>query len=135
MNAHPYLRAYMAAVLLPTWVLLIWLGALLFGHWTWGISARLQSAMVFPMAVVPNLWGLWNVLYLWLELHRRLSIGAFGALLPVVLVPAGVALASALDLEFYSMPKAAVFLPLPMAVYYLAWKYGVAFFNRIVGLG
>jgi hypothetical protein len=134
MKGHPYLRAYMAGVLLPTWVLMLWLGALLTGHWTGGIPARLESALVFPMAVVPNLWGLWNLLYAWLGLHRRLSLGAFGALLPVILVPAGVGLASAFHLDFFSARQAAVFLPLLMAIYYLAWKYAVTFFNRIVDL-
>jgi hypothetical protein len=132
MKGHPYLRAYMAGVLLPTWVLLLWLAALLIFHMTGSVLPRLESALVFPMAVVPNLWGLWNVLYMSFGLHRRLSLGAFGALLPLILVPAGVALAAALQLEFFSARQAAVLLPLPMAIYYLAWKYAVGFFNRIV---
>ena len=132
MKGHPYLRAYMAGVLLPTWFLLIWLGAFLLGHFTQHVPARLESVIVFPMAIVPNLWGVWNLLYTSLRLHGRLSIGSFGALLPVILVPAGVVLASALDLGFYSVRQAAVILPILMAVYYLAWKYAVGFFNRIV---
>jgi hypothetical protein len=135
MKSYPYLRAYMAGVLLPSWFLLLALGAFLGAHITQRVPARLESAIVFPMAIVPNLWGLWNLLYLSLRLHGRISIGAFGALLPVVLVPAGVALASVLDLGFYTARQAAVILPIAMAVYYLAWKYAVAFFNRIVELG
>jgi hypothetical protein len=35
-------------------------------------------------------------------------------------------------LRFYTLRQAVVVLPVAMAVYYLAWKYGVAFANRIV---
>lgn len=135
MKGHPYLRAYMAGILLPTWLLLIWLAAFLLGQFIQHLPARLESIIVFPMAIVPNLWGLWNLLYTSLRLRSRISIGLFGALLPVILVPPGVGLAWALNLDFYSAGQAAVILPILMAVYYLAWKYAVAFFNRIVDLG
>ena len=135
MRSHPYLRAYMAGVLLPSWFLLLVLAALLISHFTAPGHAGLEGAIVFPMAIVPNLWGLWNVLYTALRLRGRLSIGAFGSLLPLILVPAGVALASAMDLGFYTARQAVVLLPIAMAIYYLAWKYAVAFFNRIVEVG
>jgi hypothetical protein len=86
------------------------------------------------MAIVPNLWGLWNVLYTSLGLRGRVSIGAFGSLLPLILVPAGLALASVLDIGFYNARWAAAVLPVAMIVYYLVWRYAVAFFNRIVEL-
>ncbi len=132
MRGHPFLRAYMAGVLLPTWFLPIVLAVFVIAHVTGNVPAGLERAIVFPMAVVPNLWGIWNVLYLALGLRRRVSIGIFGAVLPVLLVPAGVALAAALDLRFYTLGYAVVALPVAMAVYYLAWKYGVGFANRIV---
>jgi hypothetical protein len=134
MKGHPYLRAYMAGVLLPSWFLLLALTVFLLGHFTGRVPARLETAIVFPMAIVPNLWGLWNVLYTRLGLRGRVSIGAFGSLLPLILVPAGVALASVLDLHFYTVRLAAAILPIAMAIYYLAWKYAVAYFNRIVEL-
>jgi len=134
MKSHPYLRAYMAGALLPNWFLVLGLAGFLFGRLTGRIPTGLERVIVFPMAIVPNLWGLWNVLYTLRGLRARVSIGAFGALLPLILVPAGVALASALDLGFYGVRQAAVILPIAMAVYYLAWKYAVAFFNRIVEL-
>src|ERR1041384_1195757 len=134
MTRHPYLRAYMAGVLLPTWVLLIWLAVLWSAHLMGRVPERLEGALVFPMAGGPNLWGLWNLIYVAFELNRRLSLGAFGALLPVILVPAGVALAAAFELDFLTMRQALVMLPIPMAIYYLAWKYVVSFFNRIVDL-
>lgn len=134
MRGHPFLRAYMAGVLLPTWVLLLVLAVYLIAHAGGHVPAGLERAIVFPMAVVPNTWGLWNLLYVALRLRRRLSIGAFGALLPLALVPAGVALAAALDLRFYTAHQAVVALPIAMAAYFLAWKYGVAFLNRAVEL-
>jgi hypothetical protein len=132
MRGHPFLRAYMAGVLLPTWFLPIVLAAFLIAHFTGHAPAGLERAMIFPMAVVPNLWGIWNALYLALGLRQRVPIGIFGALLPVLLVPAGVALAAALDWRFYTLRDAGVALPVAMAVYYLAWKYGVGYLNRTV---
>jgi hypothetical protein len=132
MKDHRYLRAYMAGVLLPTWFLLLVLAAFLVAHFTQRVPTGLESAIVFPMALVPNLWGLWNVVYMLLGLRGRISIGVFGSLLPLILVPAGFGLASALGLRFYTVGQAALLLPIAMAVYYLAWKYAVEFFNRIV---
>jgi hypothetical protein len=134
-KSHAYLRAYMAGVLLPTWVLLIVLAGVLIGHLTEHLPAGAERAVIFPMAVVPNVWGLWNVLYVALHLRQRVPIGAFGAILPLLLVPAGLALTLALRLEFYTAVQAAILLPLVTGIYFLAWKYGVGFFNRIVGLG
>jgi hypothetical protein len=134
MRRHPFLRAYMAGALLPTWVLLMVLAAYLAAHAGGRVPAGLERAIVFPMAVVPNAWGLWNLLYVALRLRQRLSIGAFGALLPLALVPAGLALAAALDLRFYTLHQAAVVLPIAMAAYFIAWKCGVAFLNRVVDL-
>ena len=132
MRGHPFLRAYMAGILLPTWLLPIVLAAFLTLHFTAHVPAGLERAMIFPMAVVPNLWGIWNALYVALGLRQRVSIGIFGAMLPVLLIPAGVALAATLDLRFYTLRHAIVALPVAMAVYYLAWKYGVGFANGIV---
>ena len=134
MKGNLFLRAYMAGVLLPTWILLLVLGAVVIAHLTGHSLPRLQSAIVFPMAVVPNVWGLWNLLYASMHLSERVSIGVFGALLPLALVPAGVGLAASLGLDFYSVRHAVVVLPVLMVVYYLAWKYAVAYFNRVVGV-
>lgn len=134
MKRHPYLRAYMAGVLLPSWFLLVVLTLYLVGHITAHIPAGLERAMMFPMAVVPNAWGLWNVLYLLFQFRKYISIGLFGALLPVLLIPAGLVLSTALDLRFYSIGRAASGMPVVLAMYYLAWKYGVGFLNRMLDL-
>jgi len=130
MNRHPYLRAYMAGVLLPSWMLLVVLAVIVSGI----PPESVDRAIIFPMAVVPNLWGVWNVLYIAMA-PRRLSLGVFGAILPLMLVPAGLALARVIDLRVYTSGHALAILPVGMAVYYLAWKYVVAFFNRVAGLG
>jgi hypothetical protein len=134
MRRHPYLRAYMAGVLLPSWFLLIALTGYMLGHMTGHIPAGLERAIIFPMAVVPNVRGLWNVLYLILPVRRRLSTGAFGALLPVLLFPAGIALTTLLDLRFYAVGRGAAALPAVIAIYYVAWNYGVGSLNRIMDL-
>jgi hypothetical protein len=126
---HRFIRAYMAGVLLPTWVLLAILAIVISG----ALPAEADRALIFPMAVVPNLWGLWNVLHTALA-PRRIPIGVFGAALPAILAPAGLGLASALDLHFYTARDMLVVLPVAMAAYYLAWKYAVSFFNRAAGL-
>src|SRR5262245_18952395 len=67
MRGHPYLRAYMAGSLLPSWFLLVVLGVFL-GSFSKGDMAGL---IVFPMAIVPNLWGVWNVLYTLPAIRQR----------------------------------------------------------------
>src|SRR5260370_17387591 len=57
----------------------------------------LERGLVFPMAVVPNIWGFWNMLHLAMRSHVRLSLGFHGALLPLLLFPGGIALARAPD--------------------------------------
>jgi hypothetical protein len=135
MRRHPYLRAYMAGVLLPTWALLAILTVFAAGAASGHVPSRVERAIVFPMAVVPNLWGLWNLLYVACELRSRLSLGAFGSLLPLILVPAGLGLKRLFALDFYEDWQALLVLPVAMAIYYLAWKHAVAFFNRAVEIG
>jgi hypothetical protein len=134
MKRHSFLHAYMAGVLLPSWFLLILLGLFLAGEATHHVPEGLERAIIFPMAVVPNVWGCWNAFYLALRLRRRLRIGVYGALLPLILVPAGIALADALGARFFTLSQALIALPVVMAVYYLAWEYGVGFFNAVAGL-
>ena len=95
----------------------------------------LDRAIVFPMAVVPNIWGLWNMLHLALRARVRWSIGAHGAILPLLLMPLGYALARSLEV----FPPVQWELALPMApvgatVYYLAWKYLVGSLNQEMGI-
>jgi hypothetical protein len=100
-----------------------------------GLPARpLERAILFPMAIVPNIWGLWNMLYLALRSRLRLPLGCHGALLIVFLIPGGVALARALDAFTIQMRFALPMVPIGMVVYYLVWKYLVGFLNEEMGI-
>ena len=96
---HPFLRAYMAGIVVPTMFLLVIMAIFGFHRYYFEVPNQfviplpgrpLERALIFPMAVVPNLWGLWNVVHLKLRGRTRLSIGMHGALLPILLMPAGV---------------------------------------------
>jgi hypothetical protein len=103
--------------------------------------------MIFPMAVVPMLFGLWNMLYLGSHAHTHLPIGLHGAILPLLMVPTGALVGSSLGVlslgasgvtwfHACQAPYAliAIFLLAGMAVYYLVWKYIVGFLNRVLGI-
>jgi hypothetical protein len=136
MNQHPYLRAYMAGIAVPTVVLLAVMTAYAVFRYVYNFPVPVERFIVFPMAVVPNAWGLWNVVFLAWRKRLQLSIGLHGALLPILLGPLGLVAASVLNFPTPSFaahffPVAA---PLALVVYYLAWKYFVGFLNRVVGI-
>jgi hypothetical protein len=136
MNQHPYLRAYMAGIVAPTVFLLVVATAFTMMRYVFNVPVPIERVIVFPMAVVPNLWGLWNMLFVALRGRLHLSIGLHGALLPILLVPLGVALAGFLE---FSIPSFVlhvfpILVPIGLIVYYLAWKYIVSFLNRVLEL-
>ena len=142
MRPRPYLRAYMAGIVVPTLVLLLLMSIDAYHvfylevptQFVFGLPARpLERTILFPMAVVPNLWGVWNMLHLATKSRTRLSIGVHGALLVALIVPAGFTLARTLGLPvqlWYALPA----IPVGMAVYYLVWKHLVAALNSEVGI-
>lgn len=143
MQPHPYVRAYMAGISVPTAFLLVVISVYaLFqfyfevpSQFVFSIPAQpLIRAIVFPMAIVPNLWGGWNVLHLLLRSRLRVSLAAWGALLPLLLFPAGIVLARLLDVFTIQWTLALPVLPIAMAVYYLLWKFLVGFLNEEVGI-
>jgi hypothetical protein len=147
MNTHPYLRAYMAGIVVPTLVLLLLLTAFSIARFGYQMAVPVERIIVFPMALVPNLFGLWNIFYLWLRPRRHLPIGFHGALLPFVLAPCGLALAHALGFvtlgssglmcfEQLIVPYqyVAVVFAIGLILYYLIWKYLVGFFNQVLGI-
>jgi hypothetical protein len=97
-------------------------------------SRPLERALLFPMAVVPNVWGLWNMLYLRLRSRLPLSLGGHGALLVVFLIPGGIALARLFDTFTIQWQFALPMFPVGMALYYLAWKHFVGFLNEEMGI-
>jgi len=144
MRPHPYVRAYMAGIVVPTVVLLVAVVPLYVyfqfyfevpSQFVVGLPGRpLERAIVFPMAVVPNAWGLWNMLHLALRSRVRLPLALHGALLPLVLMPLGVLVARQFDFFGLQWQFVLPMVPIGMAAYYLAWKYLVAFLNAEVGI-
>jgi hypothetical protein len=145
MNTHPYLRAYMAGIFTPSLVLLGILGVFILTRLVLQVPIPIERVIVFPMALVPNLFGLWNILYVWSQ--RRLPIGFHGALLPLILAPLGAALGKLLgvltigtqDLTWFQEITIPYSLIVPgffgaLVIYYLVWKYIVGSLNRVLGI-
>ena len=143
MRPHPYLRAYMAGIVVPTLFLVLIMLVYAYHRYYFEVPNQfviplpgrpLDRALVFPMAVVPNAWGLWNMLHLALRSRVRLSIGIHGALLVLILIPGGIAMARLLDVFTIQLRFALPMIPIGMGVYYLAWKYFVGFLNQEMGI-
>ena len=143
MNQHIYLRAYMAGIVVPAVFLLVVATVFTIARYVYNVPVPIERVIVFPMAVVPNVWGLWNILFIALRSRLHLSIGLHGALLPFLLAPLGMALAGILEIPVtsfatHALPLAVLALPfvwlMVIIAYYLVWKYIVAFLNRVVGL-
>jgi TRAP-type mannitol/chloroaromatic compound transport system permease small subunit len=106
MRPHPYLRAYMAGIVVPTLFLLVIVAVCAYQRYYFEVPSQfvlgypalpLDRAFLFPMAIVPNAWGLWNMLYLALRSRARIPVGIFGSLLILILVPGGVVLTRLFD--------------------------------------
>jgi len=143
MRTHPYLRAYMAGIVVPTVFLLVIMLVDAYhrfyfevpNQFVLGLPAYpLERAILFPMAIVPNAWGAWNMLYLALRSRVRLPLGVHGSLLVLILIPGGVALARVLDAFSIQLQFAVPMIPIGMGLYYLAWKYLVAPLNHEMGI-
>ena len=136
MNQHPYIRAYLAGIAVPTPLLLVGMTVYTVFRFVYHFPVPVERFIVFPMTVVPNAWGLWNVVFVAWSRRLPLSLGLHGALLPLLLAPLGMAATGLLNI---SIPNSAARLfpvaaPLALIIYYLAWKYLVGFLNRVVGL-
>jgi len=147
MNTHPYLRAFLAGAFVPTLVLPIMLAVFIVVRLILRVPIPIERGLVFPMALVPSLFGLWNMLWLGSHVRTHLPIGLHGALLPVLGAPTGAVTASCLGLlvvgssgvtwfQTIHVPYAflAPFFLAVLAAYYLVWKYIVGFVNRVLGI-
>jgi hypothetical protein len=134
MSDHPYLKAYMGGIFVPTLFLLMIMSVFTACRYVWNIPLPIERVIVFPMAVVPNVRGLWNVLYV--RTRGRLPLGLHGALLPFLLAPAGYAVTRLLNFDLPGNAPSAVLVAFPVAllVYYLAWKHLVGFLNEVLGV-
>lgn len=143
MNNHPYLRAYLAGVFVTTLILPVMLTIFVVLRLVLKLPVPIERGMIFPMALVPAVWGLWNVL--WLASHERthLAVGVHGAVLPFLLLPCGATIGSCLGVVKFgamgvtwfqacSLPYAliAAGFCFGVVVYYLVWKYVIGFVNR-----
>lgn len=135
MKRHPYLRAYLAGIAAPTAFLPFGLLILILIRSTGHVASPVERLLVFPMAVVPNCWGLYNMGYLVLRSRRQISLGAYGAILPFLLAPIGYLLQIALGIVIWLPATFAVGFPIAVIVYYLVWKYVVGFLNDALGIG
>lgn len=68
------------------------------------------------MALVPNAWGLWNLLYLWLSRGRRMPIGIFGSALVVVIAPIAFAIQLAPGKAIWTAELFAIGFPIALVV-------------------
>lgn len=134
MRWHYYLKAYLAGIALPTAFLLVFLAGFTVAWHEWPVPVRVERFVVFPLAVLPNLWGIWNVLRARIRRSYAVSTGAFGAVLPFVGAPIGFFVSRAVGVEF--PPPFVRLFPIAFMVvvggYYLLWKYVVQFLNDVV---
>jgi hypothetical protein len=143
MRPRLYLRAYMAGIVVPT-IVLLWIASVDAYHvfylevpsqFVFGLPSRpLERAILFPMAIVPNLWGIWNMVWVGTKSRTRLPIGVHGSLLVALIVPLGILLGRALELFHIQMWYALPAIPVGMIVYYLAWKFLVGSLNKEMGI-
>jgi hypothetical protein len=135
MNKHPFLRAYLAGICVPTIFLLLVATGFTLLRYVYNVPVPIERVIVFPMAFVPNLWGLWNLLHT-AFLARRFSLGIFGALLPLLLAPLGYFVAHLLEFPIPHpvLALAPVGVCVAVILYYLVWKYLVSFLNAELGI-
>jgi hypothetical protein len=147
MNSHPYLRAYLAGIFVPTLVLPVLLTVFIVVRIVLKVPVPIEQALIFPMAVVPSIFGLWNMIWLGSHEHTHLPIGLHGAILPLLMMPVGATTASFLGVlvlgshgaTWFNACEVPYVLIVPvflaaLAGYYLVWKYIVGAFNRALGL-
>ena len=134
MKSHIYLRAYMAGVTVPSVLVILMLSCFVVLRFGYNVPMPIERFLVFPLAIVPGLWGLWNMLYIVVRKHWRIPLGLHGALAPLVAGP--LALGNAFLAGFEISRSAWTIFPagiaIAMVAYYLAWKYLVGFLNGVL---
>src|SRR5712691_13396701 len=147
MNTHPYLRAYMAGIVVPSLGVLIALILFILTRLVFHMPIPIERVIIFPVAVIPSAFGIWNIVYVWSRPHRSWPIGFQGALLPVIIVglgsvytiyggfltagPQGVTWFQAISVPYSLL---VIWFLGAMAFYYLVWKYVVGFLNQVMGI-
>jgi len=147
MNTHPYLRAFMAGVFVPTLVLPLILTGFIIVRLVLQFPIPIERGIVFPMALVPSLFGLWNIVWLISHVRTHLPIGLHGAILPLLMAPVGALVGylcgvfaiEATGIAWFQVIQVPYLLlaagfAAALAGYYLVWKYIVGFLNRVLGI-
>ena len=147
MNTHPYLRAYLAGIFLPTLALPAILAIFIVVRIGMKVPVPIEQALIFPMAIVPTLWGVWNLLWQLSRESTHLPIGLHGAVLPLLMAPVGALVATCLHVLSFGAGGVVWFQAVPisyalitpcflaaLAGYYLIWKYVVGYLNRVLGI-
>jgi phosphotransferase system glucose/maltose/N-acetylglucosamine-specific IIC component len=147
MKTHPYLRAFLGGLFVPVLVMPVLLAVFIVARVGLRVPIPIEQALIFPMAVVPSLFGLWNMLWLGSHERTRLPIGLHGALLPLLLMPLGASTGLSFGVLQLTATEAvwfgaahvpyAVIAPMFLAVlagYYLVWKYVIGFLDRELGI-
>jgi len=147
MNSHPYLRAFLAGAFVPTLILPLLLTGFILLRLVLQMPFPFERGLIFPMALVPSLWAVWNMLWIGSHQRTRIPIGVHGAILPLLLLPCGATLATGLGIlslgahgvtwfQSLYIPYLviALFFAAALVGYYLAWKYIVGFLNRTLGI-
>jgi len=147
MNTHPYLRAFLSGILVPTLIMPLFLTAFIVLRLGLQISVPIERGIVFPMGLVPIIWGLWNMLWQGSHSGTHLSVGLHGTFLPFLLLPLGTLVAThagvlrlgathAIWFSSIEIPYGLIALCFAAALagYYLVWKYIVGFVNRVLGI-
>lgn len=147
MSTHPYLRAYLSGIFVTTLILPLILTAFIVVRFVFQLQVPIERGIIFPMALIPAAWGLWNML--WLVSHERthLAIGPHGAIFPFVLLPCGALVAHCFGVIAFGATSVTWFqaLQIPyvliapafccgIVAYYLVWKYIVGFVNGVLGI-
>ena len=134
MQSHIYLRAYMAGVTVPSVLVILMLAGFVVLRFGYTAPIPIERFLLFPLAIVPGLWGLWNMLYIVVRKYWRIPLGLHGALVPLVAGP--LALGNAFLAGFEISRSVLTIFPagvvLAMLAYYLAWKYLVGFLNGVL---
>jgi hypothetical protein len=136
MSKHPYLRAYLAGIAVPSVFLLVAMTGYTIFRYVYNLPVPIERVIVFPMAVVPSVWGLWNVLYVAALAKRHFPLGLYGSALPLILIPCAYLVTRLLE---FPIPREVLsVIPFAVAIalilYYLVWKYLVGFLNAELGI-
>jgi hypothetical protein len=124
----------MAGITIPTAFLIVILAAFVTVHGVRPGPLALDRVLVFPMAIAPNLWGAWNVLYVLIRRRRDWPLGRHGLLLALLAGSVASAIAHAAGVPGSFFRTAVAVYPFGVVAYYLLWKYGVRFLNETLGI-